>query len=171
MRVRQLESYRGNPWANQFVLESDNKIELQSYSSLVVTYEKRQKPVLHSDWDYSNTTAKAVYKFFMDYIPNGEKYHLRKNMLKAIKNGEVYYNDDIKYKVVQDLQGGEFGMGRTYDVFEWIEQAADWLENDFETTEEREKWIDAMKISASKHGSKDIIDYIADHWQLEFKEA
>ena len=35
-----------------------------------------------------------------------------------------------KYRVVKDLQGGEFGMGIDMTAEEWLEQAVEWRDSD-----------------------------------------
>lgn len=65
-----------------------------------------------------------------------------------------------KYRVVNDLQGGEFGMGRDYTIQEWREQANEWL--DMDGSEE-----DFMELVADN----EVIDYIAEYWDLEFLEV
>ena len=36
----------------------------------------------------------------------------------------------MRYRVVRDYQGGEFGMGRDYTAMEWLEQMTEWSEMD-----------------------------------------
>lgn len=89
-----------------------------------------------------------------------------------------------RYRVVADLQGGEFGMGRDYTAEEWLEQAVEWRDSDDswgdygegtdmygEThNDEREWFIKFWKRMIKDGREQELIDYIADIWQLEFKE-
>lgn len=91
----------------------------------------------------------------------------------------------IKYRVVRDLQGGDFGMDREYTAYEWLDQSVEWRDAD-------DSWGDwgegvdcyghAHKDSRTwyikfwKHMIKDgkeqeLIDYIADMWGLEFEKV
>lgn len=82
-----------------------------------------------------------------------------------------------KYRVIKDLQGGEFGMGRDYTAEEWLEQAYEWRESDdswgdcegggLDTPQGfLGYWRDVIKDGREQ----ELIDYIADIWSLEFKE-
>ena len=67
--ARQLSSDRGNPVANQFVLEFQNGLVFQSYRSVVcIRFLDGQSPnvVLGANYDYSRTTRKYLYKFLRD---------------------------------------------------------------------------------------------------------
>lgn len=72
-----------------------------------------------------------------------------------------------KYRVVRDLQGGEFGMGRDYTAKEWIQQARDWCWAD--DNDELDNILERM----DKEGESDnnILDLISDIWQIEFEEV
>ena len=90
-----------------------------------------------------------------------------------------------KYRVIRDLQGGEFGMGRDYTAEEWLEQAVDWRDSDDSWGDYGEgvdmygeKYLDNREhfIKFWKHMIKDgkeqeLIDYIADIWSLEFEKV
>ncbi len=86
MKVYQLENTRGRAWANQFVIEGNGKTQLQSYNSVVVSIEENGDVKLGPDWDYSNTTRRAVYKFLNDHDIN-----LRGDaeVRKALKDGKI----------------------------------------------------------------------------------
>lgn len=72
-----------------------------------------------------------------------------------------------KYRVVRDLQGGEFGMGRDYTATEWLEQAREWcqaddntdLDNELERIQNNGNWSD-----------EEVINFIGEYWQLEFEQ-
>ena len=72
-----------------------------------------------------------------------------------------------KYRVVRDLQGGEFGMGRDYTATEWLEQAREWCWAD--DNDELDNVLERM----DKEGENDnnILDLISDIWQIEFEEV
>lgn len=78
-----------------------------------------------------------------------------------------------KYRVIRDLQGGGFGMGRDYTVEEWIEQAIDWHDSDeyFEDDKAVERFREELLKGAKERGDWYVLGYIADHWQLEFEEV
>ena len=53
---------------NQFLIESDELIQFQSYDSLIASIDKKKGILtLGIDWDYSNTTMKHLYLFIDDY--------------------------------------------------------------------------------------------------------
>ena len=72
-----------------------------------------------------------------------------------------------KYRVIRDLQGGEFGMGRDYTATEWLEQAREWCWAD--DNDELDNVLERM----DKEGESDnnILDLISDIWQIEFEEV
>lgn len=90
-----------------------------------------------------------------------------------------------KYRVVRDLQGGEFGMGGDYTAEEWLGQAVEWRDSDDswgdygegtdyygETHSDDRKWfIEFWKRMIKDGREQDLIDYIADIWSLEFEEV
>ena len=82
--------------ANQFHLYGEGKDCLQSYNSLVVEISNG-KITLGRDWEYSTTTSKHVYQFLETYgnfyIPYGQ--NKRAYINKAIKNGEIIYNEEM----------------------------------------------------------------------------
>lgn len=86
MKVYQLENTRGRAWANQFVIEGNGKTQLQSYSSIVVSIEENGDIKLGPDWDYSNTTRRAVYKFLDDHDIS---LHSDAEVRKALKAGKI----------------------------------------------------------------------------------
>ena len=66
------------------------------------------------------------------------------------------------YKVVSDLQGGDFGMGRIYTIEQWRLQAIEWADMD-----EHDGIVEELKNLPLD----EVIDYIAEFWQLEFEEV
>ena len=84
--VAQLINEKGNPAANQFVINTKKAVYFQSYNSVVCKLDGANI-VLSSNWDYSNTTRKHLYIFLRQ---NG--YHTfctAKDMRNAIKNGNI----------------------------------------------------------------------------------
>lgn len=82
-----------------------------------------------------------------------------------------------KYRVVADLLGGEFGMGRDYTAEEWLRQAYEWRESDDSWGDYEGDWLDTPQgfldywRGVIKDGrEQELIDYIADIWSLEFKK-
>lgn len=74
-----------------------------------------------------------------------------------------HYNVGQKaYRVVRDLQGGTFGMGRDLTVEGWREQAMEWAYMDDNEDLERE-------LEELQH--KEVIGFIAEIWGLEFEEV
>lgn len=83
-----------------------------------------------------------------------------------------------KYRVIKDLQGGEFGMGRDYTALEWLEQASEWRDSDgswgdYESDgEDTREYFESFWKQVIKDGKEqELIDYISDIWQLEFEEV
>lgn len=90
-----------------------------------------------------------------------------------------------KYRVVRDLQGGEFGTGRNYTAKEWLEQAVEWRDSDDSWGDYGEgvdcygdkhldsrTWFIKFWNKIIKDGrEQELIDYIADVWSLEFEKV
>ena len=68
----------------------------------------------------------------------------------------------MRYRVIRDLQGGEFGMGRDYTPQQWQKQALEWCWSD--DNDELAECVYNLK-------EKDIIPFIAELWALEFKKV
>ena len=94
MKITQMLNNRGNAWANQFVVRFDSyNIEiLQSYNSKVVLLDFGENHITFGDdWNYSNTTRRAVYKFLGDNIgelPGGKAWN-GDIIKKALESGEL----------------------------------------------------------------------------------
>ena len=69
-----------------------------------------------------------------------------------------------KWRVVQDLQGGCFGMGRDYTLKEWREQAITWSEAD-------EDFEAVRQLKRYEIKNKDLLAFISGIWELEFAEV
>lgn len=72
-----------------------------------------------------------------------------------------------KYRVVRDLQGGEFGMGRDYTATEWLEQAREWCWAD--DNDELDNVLERM--DKEEKNDNNILDLISNIWQIEFEEV
>lgn len=71
MRVYNMTSPRtGEPVANQFIIEDDNKVVFQSYNSMIAEIDYTNNILtIGEDWDYSRTTGKYRNAFFDEYMP------------------------------------------------------------------------------------------------------
>lgn len=59
MKVRQLMGRKGKSVANQFVIEGDNTIIFQSYDSMIMEIDCKNKEItIGEKWNYSSTTSK-----------------------------------------------------------------------------------------------------------------
>lgn len=67
-----------------------------------------------------------------------------------------------RYRVVRDLQGGEFGMGRDFTIEQWRKNALEWCYSD-------DSYGLAKELYELK--SEDVLGYIAEVWALEFKKV
>ena len=76
-----------------------------------------------------------------------------------------------KYLVVEDRQGGEFGMGRHYTAAEWLQQAVEWRGTDGWEDEDRTEFIKYWSKIINDGKEQELIDYIADVWDLEMEEV
>lgn len=70
-------------------------------------------------------------------------------------------NNDLYY-VSRDLQGGEFAMGRTQSIEDWRKNAMEWAWND-----DMDWLVDELSILPQN----EVIDFISEIWQLEFKQG
>lgn len=65
------------------------------------------------------------------------------------------------YAVINDYQGGGFGMYRLYTIEQWREQAMEWADSD-----EADETMEELKNLPAEQ----VIDYIAEFWGLGFAE-
>lgn len=75
-----------------------------------------------------------------------------------------------QYRVCEDLQGGSFGMGRVYNIHEWIEQAQEWCEMD--ENPELAQWFGNLEemLANGKLTEEEVLGEIATTWTIEFEE-
>lgn len=76
-----------------------------------------------------------------------------------------------KYRVVRDYQGGSFGMDRDYTAKEWLEQMTDWQVADGQDDEDAKAEIAYWQNKIERGKEQELIDHIAEVWQLEFEEV
>lgn len=86
MKVRKMQSNRGNDVPNQFVIETDNGRMFQSYSSNIAFIDKNGQVTLGRNWDYSKTTGKYRNMFL------GES---KKETQEKLDSGKHLYNPDL----------------------------------------------------------------------------
>lgn len=67
-----------------------------------------------------------------------------------------------RYIVIEDRQGGEFGMYRDYTLEQWKEQAIEWAETD--------DWDDAQNLFDGMTSANEIIAFIDDMWEITIVE-
>jgi len=63
MKVSNLISSNGNKVANQFIIETDNKIYFQSYNSIIAEVYNSKIYLDPVYYKYSKTTSKYLYRF------------------------------------------------------------------------------------------------------------
>lgn len=86
-----------------------------------------------------------------------------------------------KYRVIEDLQGGEFGMGRDMTAKEWLECMLEWRDSDDnwgDWGDGDNKYLDTRdgckqfwESIINEGKEQELIDYIADVWSLEFEKV
>ena len=69
-----------------------------------------------------------------------------------------------EYACVKDLQGGYFAVGKVGYFKYWREVAIDWASSD-------ESLGLARQLTRYEIKSKDLIDLIQEHWQIEIREV
>ena len=70
--------------------------------------------------------------------------------------------DIVRYRVSEDLQGGNFGMYRDYTVEQWREQAIDWA-----TLDDNDGLVETLQ----ELKSEDVMEFIAVMWALKFRKV
>ena len=69
-----------------------------------------------------------------------------------------------EYACIKDLQGGSFAVGIVGDLKYWREVAIDWASSD-------ESLGLVRQLTRYEIKSKDLIDFIQEHWQIEIREV
>lgn len=67
-----------------------------------------------------------------------------------------------RYRVSEDLQGGEFGMYRDYTVEQWREQAIEWA-----TMDDNDGLVEAL----CRLNQDEVMNFIAELWALKFRKV
>lgn len=90
-----------------------------------------------------------------------------------------------RYVVVEDRQGGGFGMGRCYTAEEWLEQAVEWRDSDDswgdygegvdcygnKHLDSRSWFIKFWKRVIKDGKEQELIDYISEIWDIDIQPA
>lgn len=69
---------------------------------------------------------------------------------------------NVRYRVTEDLQGGDFGMYRDYTVEQWREQAIEWA-----TMDDNDELVEAL----CRLNQDEVINFIAELWALKFRKV
>ena len=77
-----------------------------------------------------------------------------------------------QWYVIEDRQGGEFGMYRLYTAEEWLDQVVEWLESDgaFDEDDNPEEDFRAYWGQVIKENPQEFIDYVDDLWEITMVE-
>tara|TARA_R110000787_G_scaffold25608_2_gene71914 strand:+ start:119 stop:379 length:261 start_codon:yes stop_codon:yes gene_type:complete len=68
MKVENMESNKGNPVPNQFIISSNEGIFFQSYNSIICKLIENKVFLDKYYWNYSHTTAKYRRKFLNEGV-------------------------------------------------------------------------------------------------------
>lgn len=74
----------------------------------------------------------------------------------------VLGENEARYRVVADLQGGEFGMGRDYTIEQWRKQAIEWADMDEN---------DGLAETLADLPRDEVLDFISNMWELKFRKV
>lgn len=81
---------------NQVIVnENDTRVTFVSYKSTIAIFDAGVL-TLGADWDYSKTTAKYLHMFIKDYCPKFYQYHSADKIRRAIAEGVIKYDPDLK---------------------------------------------------------------------------
>ena len=86
VKVRNLETSRGNSAANQFVINVDGKRIFQSYDSIIAVEYEDGRIELGEDWNYSRTTSKFRNQFLNETTAETKA---------KIESGEYVINSEL----------------------------------------------------------------------------
>lgn len=75
---------------------------------------------------------------------------------------KVEKDGSSRYRVCEDLQGGEFGMYRDYTVEQWREQAIEWA-----TMDDNDGLVEAL----CRLNQDEVMNFIAELWSLKFRKV
>lgn len=121
-----------------------------------------------------------IYEVLNDYLLNlennedltDEGYELLRNgannlVLKIeskIEDTDFRVPRGKEYVCIKDLQGWYFAVGKVGDLKYWREVAIDWASSD-------ESLGLVRQLTRYEIKSKDLIDFIQEHWQIEIREV
>jgi hypothetical protein len=82
---------------NQIIIETQDSIYLQSYTSIVGRYDKQLDYIhLGKDWDYSATTLKYIKRFISKLCHPHSKFKItKKDIEKALKSESFFFSKEI----------------------------------------------------------------------------
>lgn len=86
------------------------------------------------------------------------KIEMQPSEALGLKDNEA----EARYRVVADLQGGEFGMGRDYTVEQWRNQAMEWADMDEN---------DGLAETLADLPRDEVLDFISNMWELKFRKV
>lgn len=66
MKVRNMESERGNPVPNQFIIWDNDETIFQSYNTTIAIKRKGEVTLDKTYWNYSPTTSKYRSRFLQE---------------------------------------------------------------------------------------------------------
>lgn len=90
MQVTQMINSKGNPAANQFVINTDKGQYFQSYETLIAFKPRNgDTPVLTDSWDCSTTTLKHLKLFLGTSLS-------KKELQKRIDSGALILDNDLE---------------------------------------------------------------------------
>lgn len=72
----------------------------------------------------------------------------------------------IRYRVVKDYQGGEFGTGRDFTIEQWVKQALEWCYVD-----ENDALAELLMFNYHNMKNTAILDFISEIWQIQFRKV
>lgn len=75
----------------------------------------------------------------------------------------------MQYIVIEDRQGGSFGMDRAYTVDEWLEQARAWCEADDNT--DLDNYLENIQNHREEWTDEQILGLIDETWNITLKEG
>lgn len=83
VKVRNMESAKGNNIANQFLIFINRVVYFQSYNTIVAKADFDGKLTLDNNAEnYSRTTSKYLFQFIKEFIYNGANYATLKDFIK-----------------------------------------------------------------------------------------
>lgn len=72
----------------------------------------------------------------------------------------------IRYRVVKDYQGGDFGMERDFTIEQWVKQALEWCYVD-----ENDALAEILLYNYHNMHGTAILDFISEIWAIQFRKV